>query len=60
VPGQEFLAHLDHGAVDLDHGDVLDAGMLATSRSMPPSPPPMISTRLAAPWARIGTWVSIS
>ena len=33
---------------------------LATSRSMPPSPPPMINTRRAAPWARIGTWVSIS
>ncbi|MNZ80567.1 hypothetical protein D3C78_992070 [compost metagenome] len=28
VVGQVLLAHLDHGAVDLDHGDVLDAAVL--------------------------------
>jgi hypothetical protein len=32
----------------------------STSSSMPPSPPPMISTLRAAPWASTGTWASIS
>ena len=33
---------------------------LSTSSAMPQSPPPMISTSLALPCARIGTWVIIS
>ena len=33
---------------------------LSTSSAMPQSPPPMISTFFALPWARIGTWVIIS
>ena len=32
----------------------------STARAMPPSPPPMMQTRFASPWAMIGTWDIIS
>ena len=41
-------------------GAARTARCLRISSSKPPSPPPMISTRRTAPWAKIGTWLSIS